>query len=135
MQKKVSIFRNIHYLCKLIISPKHTIVQRFKTIFLEEANEFFNNLDEKTKTKILFNIDKAEQTNDPRLFKKLTDDIWEMRSKYENLQYRLFAFWDKRERENILVVCTHGIIKKTDKTPSKELEKAKSIRTKYFKNN
>lgn len=71
-------------------------MQRFKTIFLEEANEFFNNLDEKTKTKILFNIDKAEQTNDPRLFKKLTVDIWEMRSKYENLQYRLFAFWDKR---------------------------------------
>jgi phage-related protein len=114
-------------------SPKSTDVQRFKTVFLEEVDEFFNDLDDKVKAKILFNIDKAEQTNDPRLFKKLTADIWEMRSKYENLQYRLLAFWDKRDNEDILVVCTHGIVKKTDKMPPKEIDKAKKIRTNYFK--
>ena len=109
-------------------------MRRFRTIFLEEADEFFDKLDVKVKAKILFNIDKAEQTNDPRLFKKLTKDIWEMRSKYENLQYRLFAFWDKRDNQDVLVICTHGIIKKTDKVPSKELEKAEKIRTNYFDN-
>jgi phage-related protein len=118
---------------KNYFSPKSTDVQRFKTVFLEEVDEFFNDLDDKVKAKILFNIDKAEQTNDPRLFKKLTADIWEMRSKYENLQYRLLAFWDKRDNEDILVVCTHGIVKKTDKMPPKEIDKAKKIRTNYFK--
>jgi phage-related protein len=117
-----------------IISPKSTDVQKFTTVFLEEVDEFFSELDDKIKAKILFNIDKAEQTNDPRLFKKLTGDIWEMRSKYENLQYRLLAFWDKRNNKDILVVCTHGIVKKTDKMPPKEIAKAKAIRTNYFEN-
>jgi phage-related protein len=117
-----------------IISPKSTDVQKFTTVFLEEVDEFFSELDDKIKAKILFNIDKAEQTNDPRLFKKLTGDIWEMRSKYENLQYRLLAFWDKRNNKDILVVCTHGIVKKTDKMPPKEIAKAKVIRTNYFEN-
>jgi phage-related protein len=31
-----------------------------------------------------------------------------------------------------LVLATHGIIKKTDKTPEKEIEKAEQIRLKYF---
>jgi len=31
-----------------------------------------------------------------------------------------------------LVVATHGIIKKTDKIPKKEIEKAERIRIKYF---
>lgn len=109
-------------------------MQKFRTLFLEEVDDFFEGLDDKVKAKILFNIDKAEQTNDPRLFKKLTKDIWEMRSKYENLQYRLFAFWDKRDNQDVLVICTHGMVKKTDKVPSKELEKAKKIRTNYFEN-
>ena len=107
---------------------------KFRTIFLEEVDEFFEQLDEKVKTKILFNIDKAEQTNDPRLFKKLTTDIWEFRAKYENLQYRLFAFWDKRDKQDTLVVCAHGIIKKTDKVPSKDIERAEKIRKNYFDN-
>lgn len=43
----------------------------FETKFLEEANEFIAKLDHKTIKKILYNIDLAEQTNDPKLFKKL----------------------------------------------------------------
>jgi len=39
--------------------------------------------------------------------------------------YRLFAFWDKTEKDQTLVLATHGIIKKTDKTPEKEIEKPK----------
>jgi phage-related protein len=31
-----------------------------------------------------------------------------------------------------LVLTTHEIIKKTDKTPEKEIEKAEQIRLKYF---
>ena len=107
---------------------------RFNTIFLDEADEFFESLDQKVKAKILYNIAKSQQTNDPRLFKKLTTEIWELRTVYENLQYRLFAFWDKRDKEDTLVICTHGIIKKTDKVPSKDIEKADRLRKFYFEN-
>lgn len=41
----------------------------FETKFLEETDEFIANLDLKTIKKILYNIDLAEQTNDPRLLK------------------------------------------------------------------
>ena len=44
----------------------------------------------------------------------------------------MFAFWDK-DKET-LVIATHGIIKKTQKTPSKEIAKAEAIRKEYFKN-
>lgn len=47
----------------------------FETRFLEEADEFISKLDPKTIKKIFYNIDLAEQTNDPQLFKKLQNDI------------------------------------------------------------
>jgi hypothetical protein len=65
----------------------------FETKFLEEANEFISGLDRKTIKKIFYTIDLAEQTNDPKLFKKLQNDIWEFRTKYAGLQIRLLAFW------------------------------------------
>lgn len=107
---------------------------KFNTIFLEEVDEFFDELDKKVKAKILFNIGKAQGTNDPKLFKKLTTEIWEFRTKYGNLQYRLLAFWDKRDKQDALVICTHGIIKKTDKVPSQDISKAEKIRKIYFEN-
>lgn len=46
--------------------------------------------------------------------------------------YRLFAFWDKDK--DTLVVATHGVIKKTQKTPSKEIAKAEVVMKQYFEN-
>jgi hypothetical protein len=82
--------------------------------------------------KILYNIDLAEQTNDPRLFKKVHSKIWEFRTRYSGLQVRLFGFWDKRDKENTLVIATHGIIKKSGKIPTNELQRAKKLRVKYL---
>ena len=65
---------------------------KFDVLFLEDARIFLADLDEKTRTKILYNIDKARVLNDPKLFKKLTETIWEFRTKYNGLQYRLLAF-------------------------------------------
>ena len=53
---------------------------------MEEVNEFISELDPKTIKKIFYNIDLAEQTNDPKLFKKLQNDIWELRAKFSGLQ-------------------------------------------------
>ena len=71
-------------------------MKKFKTIFLEEAVEFIGSLSEQARNKIFYNIDKVEggiKSND--LFKKLEgSDIWEFRTLYNGIQYRLFAFWD-----------------------------------------
>lgn len=106
----------------------------FETKFLEEADEFISNLDPKAIKKILYNIDLAEQTNDPRLFKKLQNDIWEFRTKFARLYIRLLAFWDKTDNKETLVIATHGFIKKTDKVTAKEIDRAVRLRDKYFKN-
>jgi phage-related protein len=87
----------------------------FETRFLEEANEFIAKLDSKTVRKILYNIDLAEQTNDPKLFKKLQQDIWEFRTRFAGSQVRLLAFWDKLDNQETLVIATHGFIKKVVK--------------------
>ena len=105
---------------------------KFEVVFLEEAMEFLENLDEKSRVKIIYNIDKSRFVNDPKLFKKLTDEIWEFRTRFNKMQYRLFAFWDKRDEKETLVVSTHGIVKKTDKIPKKELEKAERLMQEYF---
>ncbi len=106
----------------------------FETKFLDEADEFIAKLDLKVVRKIIYNIDIAEQTNDPRLFKKLQSDIWEFRTKYAGLQIRLLAFWDKTDNKETLVFATHGFVKKVDKVPSNEIERAVRIRDKYFNN-
>lgn len=48
------------------------------------------------------------------------------------IAYRLFAFWDTES--DTLIVATHGIIKKTQKTPSKEIAKAEKMKEIYFNN-
>jgi phage-related protein len=109
-------------------------MQYFQTIFLEEADKFILGLDSKTVKKILYNIDLAEQTNDPKLFKKLQNNIWEFRTNYAGFRIRLLAFWDKSVEKDTLVFATHGFIKKVDKVPKNEIERALRIREKYFNN-
>lgn len=104
----------------------------FETQFLEEARKFLLDLDSKSTKKVFYNIDLAEQTNDPKLFKKLQNDIWEFRTRYNGLQIRLLAFWDKEAGKNTLVIATHGFIKKVDKVPANEIDRAIKIRTRYF---
>jgi phage-related protein len=101
---------------------------------MEEANEFLAGLDTKTVKKIFYTIDLAEQTNDPKLFKKLQNDIWELRTKFGGLQIRLIAFWDKSNNKETLVIATHGFIKKVDKVPANEIERAERLRHNYFNN-
>ena len=84
--------------------------------------------------KIYYNIDKAKYVNDPKLFEKLDGEIWYFRTTFLKLQYRIFAFWDKTDNIETLVITTHGIIKNTQKTPKKEIERAERIRQKYFEN-
>lgn len=104
----------------------------FEVIFLDEAFEFLKGLDRKHYEKILYNIRKAQTQHDPELFKKLNSEIWEFRTVYQGIQYRLLAFWDKTSKTQTLVISTHGIIKKRSKVPDNEIQKATEQRTRYF---
>ncbi len=103
----------------------------FQVKFLEEAKDFLDSLDDKPRDKIFYNIWKSKIVKDDELLKKVDDEIWEFRTLYNKIAYRLFAFWDETEKS--MIVATHGIVKKTDKTPKKEIEKAKQLKVEYLK--
>lgn len=105
---------------------------RFKVIMSSEADAFLDTLRQDIKDKIVYNVDKvANGYMDKDLFKKLDGtDIWEFRTLYKGIQYRLLAFWDTDAET--LVIATHGFVKKIQKTPSKEINKAEAIRKLYF---
>ena len=107
---------------------------KYEIKYLEGAVSFLKSLDSQVAAKIMYNIDKSKYVLDKELFKKLEGtDIWEFRTLYNGIAYRLFAFWDTRK--DALVIATHGFIKKTNKTPQKEITKALAIRERYFHEN
>lgn len=101
-------------------------------ILSDEANVFIRQQPLKAQQKIAYNIRRLQSgVIDKDLFKKLAEtEIWELRTLFNGVYYRLFAFWDTEKAA--LVVVTHGIVKKTQKTPNKEIERAERIRTEYF---
>jgi len=107
-------------------------MERFDVKFLPEAKEFLRSIEQKAVAKVLRDIRVARTQINPDLLKKLDGNIWEFRTEYSGQQYRLLAFWDKREAAGTLVVATHGIIKKSDKMPRREIDRAERIRQQYF---
>ena len=118
------------------------VLEREKTVreikirigLMKEASEFIFSLPEKVQKKITYNLQRIERGEiNSELFKKLENsEIWEFRTLYNEIHYRLFAFWDTEEKA--LIMATHGIIKKTQKTPRKEIARAEALRKEYFKN-
>lgn len=103
-----------------------------KVLLMDEASAFIRSLPIKVQRKITFNYRKVEEgVMDKELFKKLEgSNIWEFRTLYDGMCYRLFSFWDTETQT--LIIATHGIVKKTSKTPPKEIAKAESLRKQYF---
>lgn len=58
-----------------------------------------------------------------------SDGLYEIRVEVGNNIYRIFCCFD----EGSLVVLFNGFTKKTQKTPSKEIERANQIMKEYFK--
>ena len=105
----------------------------FKVILTREAEDFLRSLPPSARDKRhnIQRVAKGERNNE--IFKKLENtEIWEFRALFNKMAYRLFAFWDTDGET--LIIATHGIIKKTQKTPLKEIAKAENIRKEYFKN-
>ena len=100
----------------------------FKNYFYD----FFDSLSEKVKDKIdyvLFLITVADRI--PKKFFQYmegTEGLFEIRVEFESNIYRIFCCFD----EGKLVVLFNGFQKKTQKTPSNEIDKALKIKREYF---
>lgn len=107
-----------------------------EVIFLKKAEEFIGELDEKARNKLFKAMRKTQARIQGHWFKKLkgTNGIYEFRVDEDSKFYRLFAFWDKEEKSETLIVGTHGIAKKTNKTPTNEIQKAERLKQEYFDN-
>lgn len=110
-------------------------INKLKVVLTEEAQAFLDAQPFKAQQKIYYNIFKVEEgVMKVDIFKKLENtEIWEFRTLYNSICYRLFSFWDTEEET--LVIATHGIVKKTQKTPLKEITKAEEISTLIIKIN
>jgi len=96
------------------------------------VQEFLDSLSGKTAQKISWVLRLIEEHDvvPSSYFKKLvsTEEIWECRIQFGSNEYRIFAFFDG----NSVVVLTHGLIKKTQKTPRREIERAEAYRRDYL---
>ena len=63
-------------------------------------------------------------------FKKLEgrDDLWEVRAEFGGDAFRLLGFWD----EGRLIILTNGFVKKTQKTPAREMALAEQRQRDYL---
>ena len=104
-----------------------------KVRLLKDASDYFFAQNEKVQKKLLLAFEKTEIGHKGDWFEKLknTDGIYEFRQSDHQKFYRVFAFWDSEDKET-LIVATHGIDKKSNKTPPKEIKKAEQIKKNYF---
>ena len=106
---------------------------QIRVVYMQEAKDFLSTLPVVARKKIFYNVLKIEGgVKDSELFKKLEgkSGLWELRTLFDGIQYRLLAFWDAEEKR--IVVATHGFVKKTWKVPSKEIARAEALRKKYY---
>ncbi|MGV6829821.1 MAG: type II toxin-antitoxin system RelE/ParE family toxin [Flavobacteriales bacterium] len=104
-----------------------------KIIFFENHFiEFYQKQNEKVKGKIQYAFELLKQVERvPEKFLKHlagTNGLYEIRIEYQSNIYRIFCCFDKGK----LVVLFNGFQKKTQKTPKKELKKAKKLMKSYF---
>ena len=112
-------------------------MEEFEIIFYEEADgtepakEFILNLDLKMRAKMLRTIEMLKKNGnklrEPES-KPLDDGIMELRAKVGSDISRVLYFFIIGKK----AVLTNGFIKKTQKTPRSEIERAKRYRADYL---
>lgn len=112
---------------------------KFKAEFYETENkipvkDFLDSLDIKMRAKLVGEIKLLEEKgNMLRLpySEHLDDGIFELRAKVGSDITRVLYFFYFEGR----IILTHGFTKKTQKTPSREIEKAKKYRQDFIERN
>lgn len=97
----------------------------------QPAKEFLLSLDKKMRAKMVDTIsilqDNGYELREP-YSKHLSEGIFELRAKFgSDISRVLYFFYVDRH-----IILTNGFIKKTQKTPTGEIEKAKKYRADYL---
>lgn len=106
------------------------MVKKRELIFYKDYfRDFYKSVSVKVQIKIIWTFRIIEDIPE-FYFKHLddTDGLYEIRVQFGSDIYRIFCFFDNRN----IVVVGHGFHKKTQKIPTKEIEKAQKIRKEYF---
>ncbi|MDH6357583.1 phage-related protein [Parabacteroides sp. PF5-9] len=92
--------------------------------------EFIASLTDKEvlKVKYILSLLETEDRLPTKFIKLIRDGVYEIRINYNNNIYRIFFIFD----EGKIVVLFNGFQKKTQKTPSSEIEKAIKIKEEYY---
>lgn len=111
---------------------------RFDVEFYEKTNgeqparEFLLSLDKKMRAKLFSMIalleDNGYELREP-YSKHLSEGIFELRAKLASNITRVLYFFYADQK----IILTNGFVKKTQKTPQREIERAKEYRTDYLR--
>lgn len=95
--------------------------------------EFLDSLTAKEAQKIAWvqRIVREQPMVPKEYFKKLigTEGIWEIRASYGNKEFRLLGFF----HEGNLVILTNGFVKKSQRTPTEEIELAEKRKKDFIR--
>jgi putative addiction module killer protein len=92
--------------------------------------EFIDKLSDKEQQKIdyLLTLLRTQDRLPVKFIKLIREGVYELRIEYNSNTYRIFFVFD----EDKIVVLFNGFQKKTQKTPSSEIEKAIKIKNEYY---
>jgi phage-related protein len=96
------------------------------------VEEFLNSQPSKVAQKITWVLEIIESYDiiPATYFKKLVNtNLWECRIQFGSNIYRILCFFEG----NSIIILTHGFIKKTQKTPLSEIERAEQYFNDYMK--
>ena len=104
-------------------------IRRLK-VYGSDFWEFYNQQTKKVQERIIWTIRVIRdiQVVPEKYLKHIDDGIYEIRISSGNNIFRIFCFFD----EGKLVILLNGFQKKTQKTPIKEIERAKKLKTQYY---
>jgi putative addiction module killer protein len=105
---------------------KERSIVAYKNYFME----FYSTLKNEEARKIDYVLDmlKTQERIHSKFVKFLCDGLYEIRAEYNGNIFRVFFIFD----EGNIVLLFNGFQKKTQKTPTKELEKALQLKKEYY---
>ncbi|MDL2252162.1 type II toxin-antitoxin system RelE/ParE family toxin [Odoribacter sp. OttesenSCG-928-J03] len=92
--------------------------------------DFMNSIGRSEARKIAYVLDmlKTQQRVNEKFVKAIRDGLYEIRAEYSGNIYRVFFIFD----DGNIVVLFNGFQKKTQKTPSSEIDKALKLKEEYY---
>ena len=102
------------------------LIKYYKHYFID----FFNALDDGAKKKVVYVLEmlKTNQRVTTKFVKSIREGVFELRVSHNGNIYRVFFIFD----EGNIVVLFNGFKKKTQKTPTQEIEQAIRLKNEYY---